>query len=63
MQNLFFTMLLINFLICTYLNHPKFTYNFLFASTFDTLYLFRIFILLFKVVNRDKDALEHVKIM
>jgi hypothetical protein len=52
-----------NFLICTYLNHPKFNYNFLFASTFDTLYLFKILLLVFEVVSRDEDALEHVKIM
>ncbi len=40
-----------------------FNYNFLFASIFDTLYLFLILILGLEVVKNDKDATKHGMIM
>jgi len=39
------TLLLLNFLICTYLNHYKFHFISLFALSFDTLYLFDLLVL------------------
>jgi hypothetical protein len=47
MKNFFSYFIII--LICAYLNHLKFNYNFLFASNFDNLCLFKILILVLEV--------------
>jgi hypothetical protein len=41
--------------ICIYLSHPKFNYDFLFASKIDTLYLFYLKFLVFEVVKNNED--------
>jgi hypothetical protein len=60
---IFPTLLLFNFLICTYLNLLKFHYKFLFTSKFDTLCLFKFLISIFEVVTNYEDVTEHDKIM
>jgi hypothetical protein len=39
------------FLICTFLSHLKLSYNFLFASNFETLYLFNYLVFIFEIVR------------
>ncbi len=46
----FLTLLLFNFLICTYKGHPKLNLNFMFALNFGTIYLFE-FLVLVEVVR------------
>jgi hypothetical protein len=53
-MNFFHTLLLP---IYTYLDHPKFKYNF-FSWNFDILYLFKIFILVLKVEKSDEMQLN-----
>jgi len=66
----FLTLLLLKILICTSLNHPKFLYIYIYIyiyihiSNFDTLYLFKLnLVLILEVMRIDKDAIEHVKIV
>jgi hypothetical protein len=64
MMEFFSHLLLFNFLICTYLNDLKLNYSFfLFAWKFNVMYLFKILILVFKVVKKDEDVIKHGKIV
>jgi hypothetical protein len=45
-----------NNLICIYLSHPKFNYDFLFASKIDTLYFFYLKFLVLEVVKNNEDV-------
>lgn len=56
-------LLLLDFLICTYLSHSKFNYNFWFSSNIDTIYLFNFLVLIFEVMRSDDDTIENDKIM
>jgi hypothetical protein len=55
----FLPLLLLKILICTSLNHPKFLY----ISKFDTLYLFKLnLVLILEVVRIDNDAIEMARL-
>jgi hypothetical protein len=45
----------------TYLSHPKFEYNYSFASSFDILCLFKFSILILEVVKHDGMHLNMIK--
>jgi len=59
----FFILLLLYFIICTYLSHSKFIYNSWFSSNIDTIYLFKFLVLIFEVMRSDGDTIEIDKIM
>ncbi len=55
------TLLLANFLICTYLSHINFYGNCFLASNFAKMYLFIVLVL--KVARNDEDAIKTCKIL
>lgn len=60
-ESFFPTILLANFLICTYLSHINFYDNFFLASNFAKIYLFIILVL--EVARNDEDAIKTCKIL
>ncbi len=56
-------LLLLDFLICTYLSHSKFNYNFWFSSNIDKYTFIFILFLIFEVMRSDDDTIENDKIM
>jgi hypothetical protein len=62
-ERFFPILLLLDFLICTYLSHSKFNYNFWFSSNIDTIYLFKFLVLIFEVMRNDYYTIENDKII